>query len=193
MPSLGVVLDTNVLLSGLAYPASVPGKLIAAWRHGALNVVLSPHILEEVRRTLPKLNHRHGLTPQDIHDLIEAFTILAEVITPDAVSESKLRDAADRPVLGTLLVGRLMQEKWSPAQGSSSQPRRARSRFTSPSGSSCPTTSPTAWVGTENSLSTISWEGLCRPLRSEGSTAIRTRGACLRVLVRGQRVTLGWA
>ncbi|MFM7512387.1 MAG: putative toxin-antitoxin system toxin component, PIN family [Cyanobium sp.] len=104
MPSLGVVLDTNVLLSGLAYPASVPGKLIAAWRHGALNVVLSPHILEEVRRTLPKLNHRHGLTPQDIHDLIEAFTILAEVITPDAVSESELRDAADRPVLGTLLA-----------------------------------------------------------------------------------------
>jgi hypothetical protein len=43
------------------------------------------------------------------------------------------------------------------------------------------------------SLSTISWEGLCRPLRPEGSTAIRTRGACLRVLVSGQRVTLGWA
>jgi hypothetical protein len=44
-----------------------------------------------------------------------------------------------------------------------------------------------------NSLSTISWEGLRRPLRPEGSTAIRTRGACLRVLVSGQRVTLGWA
>jgi putative PIN family toxin of toxin-antitoxin system len=104
MPSLGVVLDTNVLLSGLAYPASVPGKLIAAWRHGALNVVLSPYILEEMRRTLPKLTHRHGLTPQDIQDLIDAFTILAEVVTPDAVSESELRDVADRPVLGTLFA-----------------------------------------------------------------------------------------
>lgn len=104
MPSLGVVLDTNVLLSGLAYPASVPGKLIAAWRHGALNVVLSPYILEEMRRTLPKLTHRHGLTPQDIKDLIDAFTILADVVTPDAVSESELRDVADRPVLGTLFA-----------------------------------------------------------------------------------------
>jgi putative PIN family toxin of toxin-antitoxin system len=104
MPSLGVVLDTNVLLSGLAYPASVPGKLIAAWRHGALNVVLSPYILEEMRRTLPKLTHRHGLTPQDIQDLIDAFTILADVVTPDAVSESELRDVADRPVLGTLFA-----------------------------------------------------------------------------------------
>jgi hypothetical protein len=26
MAGLGVVLDTNVLLSGLAYPASVPGR-----------------------------------------------------------------------------------------------------------------------------------------------------------------------
>jgi hypothetical protein len=30
MAGLAVVLDTNVLLSGLAYPASVPGRLIAA-------------------------------------------------------------------------------------------------------------------------------------------------------------------
>ena len=71
MPSLGVVLDTNVLPSGLAYPGSVAGKLIAAWRHGALNVVLSPFILEEVRRTLPKLTHRHGLTAPEIDDLID--------------------------------------------------------------------------------------------------------------------------
>jgi len=104
MPSLGVVLDTNVLLSGLAYPLSVPGKLIAAWRHGALNVVLSPFILEELRRTLPKLTHRHGLTAPEIDDLIDTLAILAEVINPDAVSGSELRDAADEPVLGTLLT-----------------------------------------------------------------------------------------
>jgi hypothetical protein len=39
MAGLAVVLDTNVLLSGLAFPASVPGRLIAAWRFGALVVV----------------------------------------------------------------------------------------------------------------------------------------------------------
>ena len=54
MASLGVVLDTNVLLSGLAYPASVPGRLIAAWRFGALDLVLSDFILTELRRTLPR-------------------------------------------------------------------------------------------------------------------------------------------
>jgi predicted nucleic acid-binding protein len=63
MAGLAVVLDTNVLLSGLAYPASVPGRLLAAWRFGALEVVLSELILAELRRTLPRLAHRHGLTP----------------------------------------------------------------------------------------------------------------------------------
>ena len=37
MASLRVVLDTNVLLSGIAYPASVPGKIIAAWRPGEVD------------------------------------------------------------------------------------------------------------------------------------------------------------
>jgi hypothetical protein len=35
------VLDTNVLLSGIAHPASVPGKLIAPWKRLALEGVPS--------------------------------------------------------------------------------------------------------------------------------------------------------
>ena len=104
MPSLGVVLDTNVLLSGIAYPGSVPGKLNAAWRHGALDVVLSDYILDELRRVLPKLAHRHGLSPHEIDDLIDALSILAELVEPEAVIESDLVDAGDLPILGTLVV-----------------------------------------------------------------------------------------
>ena len=50
MAALRVVLDTNVLLSGIAYPASVPGKIMAAWRHGSVEVLLSAYILDELRR-----------------------------------------------------------------------------------------------------------------------------------------------
>ena len=59
MAALRVVLDTNVILSGIAYPASVPGKIIAAWRHGSLEVVLSTYILQELRRVLPRLGIGH--------------------------------------------------------------------------------------------------------------------------------------
>ncbi len=38
MATLKVVLDTNVLLSGLAYPASSPGKIVRAWHSGSIDV-----------------------------------------------------------------------------------------------------------------------------------------------------------
>jgi putative PIN family toxin of toxin-antitoxin system len=104
VPALRAVLDTHVLLSGIAYPASVPGKLLAAWKHGALDVVLSPYILDELRRVLPKLAHRHGFAAGEIEDLIDALSIQAELVDPEAIDEPELADANDRPVLGTLIA-----------------------------------------------------------------------------------------
>lgn len=104
MPALRAVLDTNVLLSGIAYPGSVPGKLIVAWRHGALEVVLSEYILDELRRVLPKLAHRHGLNANEIDDLIDALSIQVELVEPEAVDEPELADPNDQPVLGTLIA-----------------------------------------------------------------------------------------
>ena len=103
MATQRVVLDTNVLLSGIAYPASVPGKILAAWRHGSVDVLLSTYILEELRRVLPRLAHRHGLTLAEINDLVDVLSIQAEVIDPLPSIEPELRDTNDLPVLGTLL------------------------------------------------------------------------------------------
>jgi putative PIN family toxin of toxin-antitoxin system len=102
--TLRVVLGTNVLLSGIAYPASVPGKILAAWRHGSVDVLLSSYIVEELRRVLPRLVHRHGLTLAEVDDLVDALSIQAEIIEPLASVEPALRDADDQPVLATLLA-----------------------------------------------------------------------------------------
>ena len=104
MAALRVVLDTNVLLSGIAYPASVPGKIIAAWRHGSVDVLLSAYILEKLRQVLPKLAHRHGLTAAEIDDLVDVLSIQAEIIDPLQATDAELRDVDDLPVLGTLLA-----------------------------------------------------------------------------------------
>lgn len=104
MATLRVVLDTNVLLSGIAYPASVPGKILAAWRHGSVDVLLSSYIVEELRRVLPRLVHRHGLTLAEVDDLVDALSIQAEIIEPFASIEPTLRDVDDQPVLATLLA-----------------------------------------------------------------------------------------
>jgi uncharacterized protein len=101
MAGLRVVLDTNVLVSGLAYPGSVPGHIVTLWLHGGLDVVLSRYILDETARVLPRLS-RMQLSDNEIRDLIDSLMFLADVIEPDAQQDADLRDVADQQVLATL-------------------------------------------------------------------------------------------
>lgn len=102
--TLRVVLDTNVLLSGIAFPSSIPGKILAAWRAGSVEVVLSNFIIQELRRVLPRLQHRHGLSTAEIDDLIDILSIQAEILEPVTPDEPELRDGNDLPVLGTFIA-----------------------------------------------------------------------------------------
>jgi putative PIN family toxin of toxin-antitoxin system len=100
-----VVLDTNVLVSGLAYPGSVPGRIVGLWRDGGLDVVLSRYILDEMARVLPRLP-RIKMSAGEIRDLVDSFMFLADVVEPSAEPEAALRDPADQLVLATLLASR---------------------------------------------------------------------------------------
>ena len=99
-----IVLDTNVLLSGLAYPRSLPGRILTQWHYGSIEVVLSNFILDELRRVLPRLSNRHGLTPAEIDDLVDILALQSEVVEPAAVLNDECRDVDDLPILGTLIA-----------------------------------------------------------------------------------------
>ena len=101
MSGLRVVLDTNVLVSGLAYPGSIPGRIVGIWRQGGLDVVLSRYILDEMVKVLPRLS-RIRLSSSEIRDLADSFMFLADIVEPDAEQDSSLRDPADQQVLATL-------------------------------------------------------------------------------------------
>lgn len=105
MPGLRVVLDTNVLVSGLAYPGSVPGRIVGAWRQGSLDVALSRYILDELVRVLPRLP-KIRMTPAEMRDLADSFMFLADVVEPGGKQDESLRDPADQPVLLTLLAAK---------------------------------------------------------------------------------------
>ena len=105
MQGLRVVLDTNVLVSGLAYPNSIPGRIVGAWRHGSLEVMLSHYILDEMARVLPRLT-RVSLTAAEIRDLVDSFLFLADLVEPVPDLEADLRDAADQTVLATWKAAR---------------------------------------------------------------------------------------
>ncbi len=107
-----VVLDTNVIVAGVAYPAGAPGRIVSAWRSGALDVVLSPWILAECARVLPRLRPTAHWTPAEIAEWVDAMAFAAECIDPDAASllqaaDAGMRDAADEPVLAALLAALL--------------------------------------------------------------------------------------
>jgi putative PIN family toxin of toxin-antitoxin system len=105
MAGLRVVLDTNVLVSGLAYPGSIPGRIVSTWRQGGLDVVLSRYILDEMVRVLPRLT-RVNLSSQEIRDLADSFMFLADVVDPDPAQDPNLRDAADQAVLATWVAAK---------------------------------------------------------------------------------------
>jgi uncharacterized protein len=102
MPGLRVVLDTNVLVSGLAYPRSIPGRIIVAWQLGAFSVVVSRYILDETIRVPPTIR-RLALNAQDAADLVDTLQFSAETVEPGEFMEIELRDQSDLPVLAALV------------------------------------------------------------------------------------------
>jgi len=105
MAGLRVVLDTNVLVSGLAYPAGIPGRIVGLWRQAGLDVVLSRYIVDEMARLLPRLS-RVQMNASEIRDLVDSFMFLADMVEPDLEGDPGLRDPADQQVLGTLVASR---------------------------------------------------------------------------------------
>ena len=68
---------------------------------GALGVVMSRHILDEMVRVLPKLSHnKRNLA--EIRGLADDYLLKAEIVEPCSGLEVDLRDKTDQPVLGTL-------------------------------------------------------------------------------------------
>jgi putative PIN family toxin of toxin-antitoxin system len=60
--------------------------------------------LDELQRVLPRLNHRLGWSNQEISEFVDSLSFLADLVEPVQTVDPNLRDAADRPVLGTLLA-----------------------------------------------------------------------------------------
>lgn len=77
-----VVLDTNLIVSGLLSPSGAPAEILDAWREGRFHLAISPHILREIEGVLhyPKLRKRHGLSRERVKALVTAMQNLAVVV-----------------------------------------------------------------------------------------------------------------
>lgn len=101
------VLDTNVFVSGLLLPASVPGQIVAALRRGDIRMVTSEPMLAELGAVLayPKLVKRIQWDGEMIARYLMLLRFEADVVAIDRETADVPRDPADAIILRTLLAG----------------------------------------------------------------------------------------
>jgi putative PIN family toxin of toxin-antitoxin system len=83
-----IVLDTNVLISGI-YFSGPPGRILAAWRSGTLQLAVSIEILEEYLNVAERLASRYsGVEYEGILGLIiQNAQLVQGADLPEPVSE----------------------------------------------------------------------------------------------------------
>jgi putative PIN family toxin of toxin-antitoxin system len=101
-----VILDTNVLLSGLINPHGAPGRIVERWRDGGFELVLSERQLAEIEEVLgyPKISRRLSWGIEEIERFILLLRLKSEVMTLPGIADvfEGLRDPADAHLLSAL-------------------------------------------------------------------------------------------
>lgn len=98
-----VVVDTNVLVSGLLSPHGPPGRVVDLMVNGRLTPLYDDRVLEEYRSVLRR--DRFAFDPGDVRDLLDQLRATGEHVAPDPWP-GELPDPDDRPFLEVALSGR---------------------------------------------------------------------------------------
>ena len=100
-----VVLDTNVLMSGVLSRDSPPGLVLAAWRAGWFELIVAAPIVAELERGLRSPYFRQRLSDTDIGGLLALLEGEAIWVAPaDTVSGVATHPEDDR-ILATAIAG----------------------------------------------------------------------------------------
>lgn len=89
-----VVLDTNVLVSALAFPGSKPDQILSRIRRREIDLFISPFILSELDRVLQDKFH---LTKKEAEDRVSAISAIAHLVQPtEQIKLIKVNDDDNR-------------------------------------------------------------------------------------------------
>jgi uncharacterized protein len=103
-----MVLDANIYVSALLKPDSNPARIIDMVREGALTLLISEPIIEELQRVLsyPKVQQIHGRSTKGISQFLKRLQKVA-VMTPAALLiEAVPNDPTDDKYLVCAVEGR---------------------------------------------------------------------------------------
>lgn len=102
-----VVLDTNVVISGLLVPVGPPGKIIDLWADGKIDVVVSPAVITEYMEVFLRPKFAKAGTVEERQQLLEGFINLANTILvfPDIEIDIINADPSDNRFLECARTG----------------------------------------------------------------------------------------
>lgn len=102
-----VVLDTNVLVSGLISPHGSPSQIITQWFKGDFTLLYTAAMLEELEDVVNRawLKARLVETPDRIADLLEAVTVFGELVVGYVNVAGAIADPFDEMFLACVTLG----------------------------------------------------------------------------------------
>ena len=98
-----IVLDTNVLVSGLLTPHGPPGRLVDLLLAGEVTLIYDDRILSEYHEVLER--PRFDFDPGDVEDVLELFATEGEAVTAPPLAV-ELPDPDDLPFVEVATAGR---------------------------------------------------------------------------------------
>ena len=89
------VIDPGVLIAGLIAPGGTTAGIIKAWQHGLFELVVSPHLLDELTVTLLRPKFRRWIAENDAIAFVEIVRLTAVFAEDPATVERISRDPHD--------------------------------------------------------------------------------------------------
>lgn len=103
-----VVIDTNVLISGIIQKSGFPFKVVKLWEDEVIVLITSVATIEEAERVLnyPKIRKRYALTSDDIQrtvaNLLKYSVLAQDPPIPNVIEQ----DPDDNKILATAIAGK---------------------------------------------------------------------------------------
>ncbi len=96
-----LIIDTNVFISGVFF-SGPPFKILEAWKHGRVSLIISPDILNEYQRTGEKLSSQ--FPGVDFEPWMELLMLKASVVDTPPLEEKVCTDPDDDKFLACAIV-----------------------------------------------------------------------------------------
>jgi hypothetical protein len=102
-----VVLDANVFISAVIPDQGSPAEILRRWEGREFDLVISPSILEEVRRVIhyPKIQERYRLPEDAVQNLLALLRNQTILVEPQVALENLDRDPDDDRYLECAVAG----------------------------------------------------------------------------------------